>query len=46
VLAPPPLLLLLQVVPIVNIDGRKQIEEKGDYSLRKNINGVDLNRNW
>jgi murein tripeptide amidase MpaA len=34
------------VVPIVNIDGRKQIEVLGNYNLRKNPNGVDLNRNW
>jgi murein tripeptide amidase MpaA len=30
----------------VNIDGRRQIETDGDYNLRKNPNGVDLNRNW
>ncbi|KAF6254285.1 hypothetical protein COO60DRAFT_331745 [Scenedesmus sp. NREL 46B-D3] len=36
----------VEVVPIVNMDGRKKIEEQGDYNLRKNLNGVDLNRNW
>lgn len=36
----------VEVVPIVNIDGRKLIEQQGDYNLRKNPYGVDLNRNW
>ena len=38
-------LLLVQIVPIENIEGRKAAEE-GDTCLRRTFSGVDLNRNW
>jgi len=35
----------LVIFPVVNYLGRKHVE-KGKYCVRKNENGVDLNRNW
>ena len=37
--------VLLQIIPIENIQGRKAVEG-GDKCLRKTTAGVDLNRNW
>lgn len=39
----------LQVVPIVNIEGRDYIADSGSFDQRKNLgtpDQVDLNRNW
>ncbi|KAM7259660.1 hypothetical protein ACFE04_015401 [Oxalis oulophora] len=37
--------LVIKVVPIENLNGRKLVEE-GDLCERRNGRGVDLNRNW
>ncbi|XP_059634229.1 metallocarboxypeptidase A-like protein TRV_02598 [Cornus florida] len=37
--------LLIKVVPMENLNGRKIVEE-GDLCERRNGRGVDLNRNW
>ncbi|KAJ4849804.1 hypothetical protein Tsubulata_031522 [Turnera subulata] len=37
--------LVLKVVPMENLNGRKLVEE-GDLCERRNGRGVDLNRNW
>ena len=34
------------IYPVVNVGGRRAIEEQGLYCLRTNREGVDLNRNW
>ena len=36
----------LLLFPAVNLQGRLRVERNGDYCLRVNKNGVDLNRNW
>uniref|UniRef100_A0A2P2KQD9 Uncharacterized protein MANES_05G134400 n=1 Tax=Rhizophora mucronata TaxID=61149 RepID=A0A2P2KQD9_RHIMU len=37
--------LIIKVVPMENLNGRKLVEE-GDLCERRNGRGVDLNRNW
>ncbi|XP_048501834.1 uncharacterized protein LOC104905661 isoform X2 [Beta vulgaris subsp. vulgaris] len=37
--------LIVKVVPMENINGRKRVED-GDLCERRNGRGVDLNRNW
>lgn len=37
--------LVIKVVPMENVNGRKRVEE-GDLCERRNGRGVDLNRNW
>jgi hypothetical protein len=34
-----------QLFPVVNLEGRKRVEN-GEFCLRKKVNGVDLNRNY
>lgn len=37
--------LVIKVVPVENVNGRKRVE-KGELCERRNGRGVDLNRNW
>ncbi|KAF5803957.1 putative carboxypeptidase A2 [Helianthus annuus] len=37
--------IVIKVVPVENLNGRKKVEE-GDLCERRNGRGVDLNRNW
>lgn len=37
--------LVIKVVPMENLNGRKRVEE-GELCDRRNGRGVDLNRNW
>ena len=40
-----PVCLLPQMLPIVNLEGRRKVEA-GDFCLRTKLNNVDLNRNY